>query len=699
MKHLLFLFFFVSIILNVNAQSEMQEGFDALENGDFKFAKSFFEDYLKTDSENITARLCYGRALGLSGSPDKATEYFKNLKEIYPDDFGILINYCESHLWSKKYQEARPLYKKLASDYPDKFGAVLGYANTLSNLKEYPLALEWVEKAIKLDTNNQSAKISKKYMFLGYANQFVANQEYEKGKKYLKSIFVDFPDDKDALLNLANVHLITKEADSAKQVYWRFAKTPKDTITALNGIALAEHIGGKEKKALKVAILSKNKTSDLEDAELAERTLDRYVQALIWNGKFVKARRKIDELMIEYPQRSWVLALRATLGLYTSKPKKSILDYKSILKLDKASFDGNLGLANAFFAADQVKPALFSAEQTLHYYANQKDAKQFIEKITGTFLPAINENAGHTFDNGNNLAIFSRTTIALPFSTRFTTLVSYNFRNTENTLNGNQATTHEISAGLEYKFMPKTTFKGQFGLINSQLLNDSYTQPVLDLSLAMQPFSLESLTISYKKELQSFNADLIEAEIIQDHFGLVNNLGSNFGLGWYLQMIHTEQSDENTRELLFTSLYYSVFKKPALKLALNYQYLSFGEQVPLIYFSPSEYHLFEFYGELIIKFSEKTNFLMSAASGLQNVEDDPTTNTFRSEVILNHEFSKRFKASLYGKYSNIASATAAGFEFTEVGLKFDWSIFKRPLFPMPTNENMIISNNPTVTSN
>jgi hypothetical protein len=131
---------------------------------------------------------------------------------------------------------------------------------------------------------------------------------------------------------------------------------------------------------------------------------------------------------------------------------------------------------------------------------------------------------------------------------------------------------------------------------------------------------------------------------------------------------------------LFTSLYYNLLRKPALKTGINFQYITFKDQVPTIYFSPEQYKAVEIFVDVRGKFTEKTNFIASVATGFQQVEQDPQTATFRAEAGLKHQFSKRLSANLYGKYSNIASATAAGFEFTEIGIKLKWLLTKKPLF-------------------
>ncbi len=666
--------------LSIRAQGDMSKGFSLLEKGNFENAESFFEDFLKDNPDNKTAKLCYGRAVGLSGEPLKANALFSELLKDNPGDFEVEINYNESFLWAKDYKSAKPLYKKLVTDYPDKFGAVLGFANTLSNLQEYKEALKWVEKAIALDPENKSALVSKKYMRLGYANKYVNAQQYKKGEELLQKIFTDFPEDKDAIQNLANLYLITKEVEKAKNTYKRYATNAKDSIIALNGIALAEHIGEKDKKALQIATESKQQVKALDDKKLTEQTYNRYVQALIWNKKFGTAQKLIDSLSNADPNRNWIMALDATLGMYTAKFKKSMHNYDKILANDSTSFDGNLGMANALFASDKIIPAYKAAKQTLVIYKNQKDAMNFIEKLDLKFTPSVEEHATYTFDNGNNTAYSSKTSTDLFMSTKFSSNFSYQYRTTENTVTQNKATSHIMIAGFQYKLIPKTNLKTIFGINKSISTEQTFDQPVLDVRLQTQPFRLQNLDLIYTREVQSFNADLIEREIVMNNYGLTYNMGTTFNLGWYTQLIYTEQTDANTRNLLFTSLYYNLFKKPATKVGVNYQYLSFENQVPTIYFSPSKYQAVELFGDIRGKLWENTEVMLSAASGYQKVEEDDMTVIFRAETGVKHQFSKRLSGNIYGKYSNIASATAAGFEFTEIGLKVKWLFTKKPLF-------------------
>lgn len=664
----------------VFAQSSIDTGFQLLEKGDFSKAEIFFDDFLKNHPDNKTAQICYGRAVGLNGNPNKANTLFNGLMEQHPDDYEVRINYYESFLWGKQYKAAEKLYAGLVEDYPNKFGAILGYANTLSNLQKYEEALRWIEKALSLEPGNASALTSKKYMNLGLANTLVQTQDYDEAKIKLKSIFNDFENDRETLLNLANVYLITKEVDSAKATYRKLAVNATDSIAALNGISLAEHIGENDKDALRISLTAKEKVNFIDDNELKEKTYERYAQALIWNRKFVKAKQYIDSLSNQYRDRNWIFALKATLGMYTGNIKKSLQQYNTILASDSTSFDGNLGKANALFALGRIDEAYAATYKTLEIFENQKDAQGLIEKINGIYSPSIQETASYSFDNGNNLAYATYTTLNLPLSTNFQTTFNYQYRLTENATTSAKANTYTATAGFTYAMLPKLKIVGVAGLNNAQFDGNGYTQPILNAKLVTEPYRLQNLEVGYQRVVQNFNTDLIEREIAMHHYGLNYNLGSNFGLGWYTQLMHTEQSDNNQRDLLFSSLYYTALRKPTLKFGLNYQYLTFAEQVPTIYFSPEKYQAGEIFTELGGKLATNSTYRINAATGVQKVENEDMTSIFRVEMNLKHQFSKRLSGGFYGKYSNIASATAAGFQFAEMGFQLKWLFKKQPLF-------------------
>ena len=665
---------------NISAQ-EMQQGFQNLEKGEFEKAEKFFSQILLDYPENKTARLCYARAVGLHNDPAEAKDLFSDLLTDYPEDLEVKLNYAESLLWNKEYEKAETYYEVLVSENPENFGALLGYANTLSNLKRYQPALETVNRALEVSPNNSNAMVSRKYIRLGSANQNLQERAFQEALNLLDANLQDFPGDKESLLNKANIYLITRNSSAAKLVYESLALNLNDSILAYNGIALAAHIGGKEKEALEYAersVLISNKSSDsLRILEAKER----YAQALIWNNKYSRAEDFIAEMEKVYGLQIKILTLKATLGMYTGNFEKSIANYKEILEKDSSSFDGNLGIANAYFARGEASKAKIAANKTLNYYKNQQDAMQFLKKLDKIYVPVLEENLSYSYDNGDNEAVASRTGVRFPVNPNLEFSGAYTYRETKNSTTNLEATSNQFDLAGSYRLSPVFRLRARGGFISAYSSQTDYTNLVGEFSVAVKPFTRDDLEIGYRRDLQDFNAELLNRQIAGNHIFLNNNYSTANGLGWYLQYMHTEQSDENSRELLFTSLYYSFLKKPLLKAGFNYQNISFKKQMPELYFSPERFQAAEIFVNLLGNDpNSKVSYDLTAATGYQFIEKQPKQSTYRLMGRIGYQIGDRFMTSIYGNHSNIASATAAGFTFTEFGINLKWQITKKPVF-------------------
>jgi len=119
-------------------------------------------------------------------------------------------------------------------------------------------------------------------------------------------------------------------------------------------------------------------------------------------------------------------------------------------------------------------------------------------------------------------------------------------------------------------------------------------------------------------------------------------------------------------------------------IGVNYQYITFKDQVPTIYFSPSTFNAGELFFNLIkdetITKPKDWFYNLTTAFGYQFIEDDAKQSTYRLQGAFGYKFSDRTVLNVYGTHSNIASATAVGFRFTEIGLRFKWLLAEKPVF-------------------
>lgn len=668
----------------------MQKGFTYLETGDYKNAETFFKNTLENYPNNKTAKLCYGRAVGLNGKPEQAVSIFTELLETYPGDFEIQLNYAESLLWSKKFDDAKEYYVNLTTKNAKSFPALLGYANTLSNLKEYNMALEFVNKALEVLPNNPNAMVSKKYIYLGLANQQVQAQQYDAAIATLKTDLELFPKDKDIYLNLANTYIIAKKYEEAEALFGEMQQDSTIYFHAKNGLALNAHLQEKDKKALEISTQTLSEINDTTSEKDIKSTQERYAQALIWNKKYKAAKNYIHEIAKGKENENWILGLKATLYTYTGDFRKSLKTYNAILNNDEASFDGNLGKANALKANGQINNAYLAARQTLVHFPNQKDAVNFINTLNSSYIPTFETDVRYSYDNGNSEAYTSTSSIIFPMSTKLTLSSQYQYKRAINDVTQDYSTSNLWGAGLGYQLHPKINFLGTVGVNNingideSNNTSSSYNQLYTDILFKTKPFKLQNLDLGYKRELQNFNAELLNQEIIQNNFYTNYNLSTNFNLGWFTQYYYTTQSDNNVRNLLFTSLYYNLIPKPALKTGVNFQYLSYKNQVPETYFSPSEFKALEIFINLIKDKGAAKNkhwyYGLTAAIGYQFIEQDEKQATYRIQSNVGYKFTDQCYLEGFANHSNIASAAASGFTFTEFGIKFTWHFLKKPIF-------------------
>ena len=677
-----FLLFFISTSFLAFSQ-DMQEGFNYLETGEYQEAETFFQTILKEHPDNKTARLCYGRAIGLNGNTEQANVLFTKLLADYPSDFEVKLNYGESLLWNSDFSKAKTYFKVLVEEDPKSFPALLSYANTLSNLKEYEDALLYVNKSLTVLPGNQNALNSKKYIYLGFAYQNQQAQQYGEAEALLKENLVLFNNDKDTLLNLANLYLISDQLDKARDTYNLLAENPDNRITALNGLALVSHLNGKEKDALNISSKAFKSSGSNTNPKLIQPTTERHIQALIWNKKYKIANTLIANLIKTKPNENWLLALRATLNTYKGNFKKSLKDYNAILVNDSISFDGNLGKANALKASGLYNDAYNAVNRTLSIFKNQKDAVNFINILDKQFVPFVETRTAHSFDNGNNEAITSTINVTVPLSTKLQVNGVYSYRDSKNTVTNNEAQANNVLFGFSYLLHPNIGVKTNIGVTDINAKTTNYTQFLTNIVFNIKPFKLQTLDIGFKREWQDFNADLLSREIVQNTIYSNYNVNTNFNLGWYTQYNYTWQNDNNQKHLLFTSLYYNLFDKPLLKTGLNYQYITFKDQVPTIYFSPEKVNVVEVFVELVKNQKGKWFYNLNLATGLQFIEDLEKQSTYRFQGKLGYNISNRFTANLYGLHSNIASTTATGFTFTEVGFRLRWDLFKKPIFINP----------------
>lgn len=674
-KYLLFFALFSSLVLSAQ---DMQKGFSFLENGQFKQAEIFFEDILVEHPTNKTGLICYGRAVGLSGDPQKSVSIFNELLTNYPNDLEVLLNKAEAFLWKKDPSAAIAEYKNILTNDEGLFSALLGIANSYSMHGEYEKSFSYITKALKADPNNTQANVSAKYIRLGYANQLASEkQEHEQAINLVGINLKNDQDDQESLGLLANIFLITGQYESADSVYASMA----NPLDAIIGQSTSQHLLGNDKQALTLAQQAFNSPDDSANEVDRTRKNTHLVSALLWNNQIKDAGSLIDSLTAQSPSNPEVLASKAEVAMYEADFDLGIANYTAYLKIDSNSFKGNLGRADAFHALGLDGKSYNYAFQTLSLYPGQKDVLGFIGRLNTQHSPKLSTSytVGKVSD-GSSFDVWTvrGATSITPMISTSASLSEKNFQ-TDNEETGTKSKTMVLATSMRLNRSLK--LQASYGFMKI-LQKEGPTQNRSDIDLSMQyrVNKVQNLTLAYQTEIQDFNAQLLNQNLKTTHLVIKNAMFWKVkGIGSYTELYKSFLSDGNSRALLFTSVYKS-FNSPAqLKAGLNYLTMAFKKQIPESYFSPNTYNQLEVFTSWNYT-GKKLPFTISVdlAGGLQSLEQQAQT-TWRTKLVVGKSIG-RLNLELAGSYSSISAAQTNGFSVSQLSGKAIWRISDTPLF-------------------
>ncbi|UXP32103.1 tetratricopeptide repeat protein [Reichenbachiella agarivorans] len=657
---------------------DMKAGFAMLESGQFQSAEKFFGKTLTDYPDNKTAKLCFGRATGLSGNTDAAIQIFEELLQEYPGDMEVRLNLAEAYLWKKDGKSAVVDYLSIIKQDSTLFAAQLGLANSYSMTQNYGSAYATIQTAIDLDPNNQQAALSRKYITLGLANELASRKHlYDSALTLVDKNLKYNPKDQESLQLKATIYLIAGEFESSDDIYLQLS----DTLASIKGQSLTAHLLEDNELALNLAdsLVSmasiQKDTSKIMDAHL------HYVTALLWNEKISIAGSYLDSLSNLFPFSPEMIATQAQIAMYGADFKKGSKKYDDYLALMPKSFGGNLGKADAMHALGLDNIAYQYAFRTLTYYPGQKDAANFIERLNAQHSPQAYAGYVYTYSSDGSVSTGYQLEGKISLSPRWSTAINYQQKHYGSKI-AESGESYIESTGLSLTHQLNATIKLQaaYGVSKLQLSDTMRAdyRSRLNLSAQLLISKSQSMTIGYFSEIQDFNQALIQQKLKVSNFVIKNSFfWKESNLGWYSELYRSYFSDGNTKNLLFTSLYKNLTKKPAIKAGINYTIMNFSENKPEQYYSPKLYNQMELFTGLMYN-KLPVDLSWDLAGGFQMV-DGMTQPTWRTKLALSKKIG-RLNTEVSGAYSSISSSQYNGFSHLELRGQLTYRLSDKPIF-------------------
>ncbi len=679
-KEIVLFVIFVLINWSLNAQNEVEKGFQLLDAGNYQEAYAIFQPLLEENPERIDIQIGYGRALGLKGDGKSASKFFYNSYNKNKDNLELRLNYAESLLWISDSKNAKIEYQEILINNPGNWTSYIGLGNAYSIEKDYENALINLKKAksIKNDLEYIDFLILENLLAKAYYHKL--NGEYEDAISIYNNLLLENSKNHRARIGLGDIYLNQKEYDLAYQQFDTLQNTESHKIDALIKIAFIQNLKNKPKSALEYIKEAKQLIENDPQSPYHFEVDKMMLFALLWNENIKEAEILLEEMKYKYRKRLELLVPQAQIFVYKGQFEKAYTTFDEIIRLDSTSFDGNLGYANTLYGVWDYKNAENYLNTTLKYYPFQTDALFLKNKIQKEKSVKLHSGYSILKDNGNNTQLQFDLGIKVPLSLRWSIIGEYSNYQVDNSFFENEADINYTEVGIQY-YQKNWHNTVQIGLASSK-----YNKIIPNRWLLFDMVSQYKINGNHQfnfiahKKVYDYTADLINKEILFTNLGIEysGKIGQNTGI--FSQYMTTFFSDRNRRNSFLNSIYYSFYKRPLLKIGLNTQYITFKQQMAQDYYSPDNLLILEAFIEFnsLVMDNKKWGVKLELVPGLIKEKEMPAQFNYRLAAELGYRPSDYFHIKAFFDNGNNVSAQpdVIGYSMWKAGLKAQYWIKK-----------------------
>ncbi len=671
MKYFLFLF-----LLFFEAQISAQDfsvGFEYLETGAFADAENYFENQLLEFPDNKTARLCYARAIGLNGRPSLSTQLFSDLQTDYPNDYEINLNHAESLIWDKNLDNALISYRKLVIEKPDNKIAKLGLANTLSGLKIYEEAYEIISTLSYEEPDFEAAKISEKYIALGFADLLKSQGNFEKAHKLIDQVLLKNKNDHQLSFSKSILYLTEQRFEKAYKILYKLYEDQSEDLETILLLAYNSFLLDKNKQSLQLSKKALSLSSTEKDSiRAALSIIDTYGKTKDWK----QANSEIDAFAAKFKNDKSFLLARAKMLFWSRNYEEARASLNAMLKADPSFQQARVQLLELSIATNNWTEAKQQLDLIDPIQRNGIDIQRMEQKMNRLSSPSLAVHAKHQKDQAGNISDIATLDFTIPINEHSSINAGLSRVNTQFDPLSIKANQNILHAGFKRRISPFLSLSIIGGLTNYQTLNEASKSDFTGgLKIEKSLKSGHYFELNAKRHLQNYSSQLILAGLSNNEFSLSHNYLHRSNLGIFSQLNLMSQNDANRRNLIFSSIYYVIKNEPNIKIGLNGMRMAYALQFPELYFSPESFQSYELFGVLDNTQMERAKILyqLQLAAGKQKVASLEQENTFRINAELGYRFKSKMVVSGQYQLTNASRLSVGGFRFQMFGIKLSYN--------------------------
>ena len=660
--------FLILISQLASAQTDMTSGYEMLDNGNLDEAVVFFSRVVEQQPDNKTANICLGRAIGLSGNPVKALAIFAEADKIYPNDYELGLNIAEAYLWNELPRESLKVYQNLLEQDGTNYTANLGMANCYYELEDYEQALRYIDKAIMIDPKNLGTYNSKKYILLALAAGKTKQFNFQSAIDQLNLILEFKPLDGLAIIN-KGINFINLEDYSEAEN--NFQELIDNSIELVESNILMSHLSmlkHKEKDAVyyaEQAILAAN----TEDQSKQLRAGIQKVNALGASKNFKKAFVFLEGLSERYGEKSSIVMARARLNVWDREAVTGLQLYQD---LSEENFDSYMGKAEAYLALNRNQEALEALDSAILLNPNSLDAIRLKAEILAKNKLSIEVGGNRSSDDGLNMASEYYSRVNIPYAYKHQFHLHAGTRSTSNETTEVSANQVQVFAGDRIQINHLWNLNTSIGLISheNEIGGRSLTS-IVNGDLRFQCFKHQTVNVAFNRSSLKYSSDLIKSGLIANKFTLGYQYIAAKRPGLVVQFNRANFNDGNTNFSVFGSLFYEFMSFPLIKMGVNATHLSFSDQQPAFYFSPSVYRMGEVFLQGGNNYDLKAKFTYSVllAIGKQQIDNKVFETIQRVDIQLGYRFKSKVSLNVNYFTNSAATSNLKAYSYQRFGLK------------------------------
>lgn len=623
----------------------MSEGFELLENQEYAEAEAFFEDVLKNFPKNLTANICYGRAVGLGGKPSEALSYFQSISSAFSGEHELSLNIAEAYLWNKKPQLAIDIYNGFEAPESNAYPTLIGLTNAYAQLKAYPRAIATVKHAIASYPQHESSHQLLESLQLAYADQLIQTDRFKLAKDQYDIVLDNNPQSVPALIGMTNVSYLL---DQNKEC-----------------LPYAQ---------LGVAYSVQHKTLEKE----ARANL---VQAFIWNHRYKEAIDLLETYFNTEPDYQG--RYRARMNIQRQEYVEANSHYEQLIYKDRQDIEAWAGKTNALIAMDSIIPAINIIKDGTLSVKGDPNLNRIKIKTQRLLAPKMHLDSKYSFDSGMDESFDVNLLSETPISQGSSMIINGGYRFLNNDILSNSLSLFRINGGLSYKIFSHTYAKVNIGLTQ---IDDASNEPTLityDIG-GQTKINRHQIKLAFRRSLQNYNFSLVRERLSQRQLFAEYNYNGIRGYGFFSQFVQSNLSDGNNSSLFYGALYKSVKRRPFIKLGASLQLIRFSEFENRPYFSPELFVAPEIFVDILrtpdLLKEKGITYLLTGAGGFQFISDGDTGLSYRLQLRAGYLFKSGFHIEAYGLRTNVASSNASGFTFNQLGVSAKMFLKQSPLF-------------------